>query len=99
MAKSDYLCCSVCDDKIVYADTMPGTFDTTPITAMCSSCTADVKGIIQDCQAILTRHLPGDGISAKDAISELLGILDGPRTRAVFPNESVSPEARREEDE
>jgi hypothetical protein len=47
---------------------------------------AELEAIIRDCQAILTEHLPPDGMSRKDAISLLLKILDGPRTRSAMPN-------------
>lgn len=46
----------------------------------------ELASIIRDCQDILAAHLPPDGPSAKDTISMLLEILDGPRTRAVLPN-------------
>lgn len=45
---------------------------------------SDPLQIIRDCQEILARHLPPDGPSAKDTISELLAILDGPRARAAL---------------
>lgn len=85
MASSDYLCCSVCGGRIVYADTMPGTFDTDPITAACKSCTADMVEVTRQCQAVLTRYLVPDGIDANAAVSELLGILDGPPAKRAFP--------------
>lgn len=85
MASSDYLCCLVCDDKIVYADTQPGTFDEPPIEAVCRSCANDMVGVVRECQMILTKHLPGDGPNAKDTISALLGVLDGPPAKRAFP--------------
>lgn len=39
--------------------------------------------LITDAQAILARHLPPDGPSAEATISELFGLLDGPRWREV----------------
>lgn len=47
---------------------------------------AELAIIIRDCQDILTTHIQPDGPSAKDTIWMLLEILDGPRTRAVLPN-------------
>lgn len=46
-------------------------------------CGASDKQIIRDCQAILARYLPPDGILAEEAINELLEILDGPRGLAA----------------
>lgn len=45
---------------------------------------SDPRQIIRDCQAIIARHLPPDGPSAKDTITDLLEILDGPRARAAL---------------
>lgn len=45
----------------------------------------ELEAIIRDCQGILATHLPPDGPSAKFTVSRLLGILDGPRTRALIP--------------
>lgn len=42
------------------------------------------EGIIIDCQAILSRYLPPDGIDAQQALNDLLSILDGPRGLAVI---------------
>jgi hypothetical protein len=39
------------------------------------------RGLVMDCQEILGRYLPPDGISADQAVSELLGLLDGPQWR------------------
>lgn len=85
MAKSDYLCCSVCDNKIVYADTMPGMYDEHEITAVCSSCAAAMVAVVRDCQAVLTSHLTPDGITRADAIDKLFDILDGTPAKTAFP--------------
>lgn len=37
--------------------------------------------LISDCQSILTQYLKPDGIDAAEAISQLLGKLDGPQFR------------------
>lgn len=39
--------------------------------------------IIEDCQRILTEYLPPDGPDAKETISRLLELLDGPRWREL----------------
>jgi hypothetical protein len=40
--------------------------------------------ILEDCQDILGRYLPPDGLSADQAISELLGVLDNSQTIQVI---------------
>jgi len=37
------------------------------------------RGLVMDCQAVLGRYLPPDGIGEDQAINELLGLLDGPQ--------------------
>lgn len=49
--------------------------------------------VIHKAQAILARHLPPDGPSCKDTISELLGLLDGPESRAALASIPTAPEA------
>jgi len=39
--------------------------------------------IIRKAQAILTRYLVPDGISAERAVNDLLGLLDGPEQRVA----------------
>lgn len=39
------------------------------------------RGLVMDCQEILGRYLPPNGIGADQAVSELLGLLDGPQWR------------------
>lgn len=45
----------------------------------------DALALIADCQAVLASYLPPDGISKDECINQLLGLLDGPRSRAVLP--------------
>lgn len=49
----------------------------------------ELEEIIRYCQDVLAEHLPPDGMSAQDAISCLLEVLDGPRTRSVLPNQQA----------
>lgn len=44
----------------------------------------DALSLIKACQDVLTNHLPSDGATAAETINQLLGLLDGPRSRAVF---------------
>lgn len=48
--------------------------------------------LIVKAQGILNSYLPPDGISADEAISALLGLLDGPEQRAVqaATNEAIA---------
>ena len=39
--------------------------------------------LIESCQKVLTEYLVPDGASEKDTLNKLLGLLDGPRSRAV----------------
>lgn len=53
--------------------------------------------LVKKCQDVLSRHLPPDGLSGKDTISELLGLLDGPEYRAALaqrPNNILTWEQR-----
>jgi hypothetical protein len=53
-----------------------------------------LAGIIRKAQGILARYIvPDSGISDHDVIGELLGLLDGPETRAVLPNEPNKKES------
>ena len=42
------------------------------------------KSLVDKCVSVLQSHIVPDGISDKDALSELYGILDGPEYRAVL---------------
>ena len=46
-----------------------------------------MRDIITDCQKILAANLPLDGIADRETISQLLAILDGPRSREVFEDD------------
>ncbi len=43
--------------------------------------------IVIDCQQILVEHLAPDGQDAKETISRLLAILDGPRAKEALREE------------
>ena len=44
----------------------------------------DLNDLVERARRILARHLPPDsGNSAEDAISELLGVLDGPEQHEI----------------
>lgn len=45
---------------------------------------AALVALIHKAQSILAHHLPPDGPDAKTTISELLGLLDGPESRAAL---------------
>lgn len=45
---------------------------------------AALVALIHKAQSILAQHLPPDGPDAKTTISELLGLLDGPESRAAL---------------
>ena len=47
---------------------------------------AELRAIIKESQGILAAHLPPDGYTESHTISELLGLLDGPRTRTARPS-------------
>ncbi len=42
-----------------------------------------MEGLVMSAQSFLAKHLPPDGTSEKETISELLGLLDGPHQRNV----------------
>ena len=44
----------------------------------------DALSLIKACQEVLTNHLPSDGTTAAETINQLLGLLDGPRSREVL---------------
>ena len=54
--------------------------------------TNDARKLLEKCVAVLQRHIVPDGISDKDALSELYGLLDGPEYRALAqPAASAAP--------
>lgn len=50
---------------------------------------------IRKCQDVLTSYLVPDGIDADEAISNLLGLLDGPEQRAIQKKSIVAIKAAR----
>ena len=49
--------------------------------------------LIDSCQKVLASYLPPDGITKDECINQLLGLLDGPRSRAVLPIDKPQPGA------
>lgn len=49
----------------------------------------DLVNLVKDAQSILAAHLPPDGVSNDEAMRQLLGLLDGPQSRAALAKAGV----------